>query len=81
MTLLYVGVGLQWSNINRYSSVDDNFTMLHTLLMLLLDIFLYTLVTWYFDALLPGDFGSPQPFYFPFTVFSKPLQRRSTTLY
>jgi len=64
-----VGVGLQWSNINKFSSIDDNFTMLHTLIMLIIDIILYTIITWYFDALLPGDFGTPQPFYFPFTVF------------
>jgi len=64
-----VGVGLQWSNINAFNSVDDNFTMLHTLTMLTIDIILYTIVTWYLDALLPGDFGTPQPFYFPFTVF------------
>ena len=37
--------------------------------MLLIDIVFYTVITWYFDALLPGDFGTPQPFYFPFTVF------------
>jgi len=63
------GVGLQWSNLDAVSSVDDNFTMSHTLIMLAVDIVFYTLVTWYFDALLPGDFGTPQPFYFPFTVF------------
>ena len=63
-----VGVGLQWSNINRSSSVDDNFTMLHTLIMLFIDIIFYTIVTWYFDALLPDDLGTPQPFYFPFMV-------------
>jgi len=66
----FVGVGCQWSNINKVSSVDDNFTMLHTLIMLFIDIILYTILTWYIDALLPGDFGTPQPFYFPFTVFS-----------
>jgi ATP-binding cassette subfamily A (ABC1) protein 3 len=62
------GAGLQWSTINKPVNVDDNFTMLYTLLMLILDIILYSLITWYFDALLPGDFGTPQPFYFPFTV-------------
>lgn len=35
---------------------------------MVVDIILYSIVTWYFDALLPGDFGTPQPFYFPFTV-------------
>ena len=37
--------------------------------MLVVDIFFYGLLAWYFDALLPGAFGTPQPFYFPFTVF------------
>jgi len=68
--LIAVGVGLQWSNINRSSTIDDNFTMLNTLIMLIVDIILYTAITWYFDAVLPGDFGTPQPFYFPFTVVS-----------
>jgi hypothetical protein len=62
------GAGLQWSTINKPVSVDDNFTMLYTLLFLVFDILLYSLITWYVDALLPGDFGTPLPFYFPFTV-------------
>jgi len=42
--------------------------MFYTYLFLLVDIIVYALMTWYFDALFPGDFGTPQPFYFPFTV-------------
>jgi len=45
--------------------------MLYTLMMLCADIFFYTILMWYIDALLPGDFGTPQPFYFPFTVYVK----------
>jgi len=63
-----LGVGLQWSNINTVSSVDDSFPMLYTMIMLCFDIILYSMLTWYIDALLPGDFGTPLPFYFPFTV-------------
>jgi len=66
---LIAGIGLQWSIINESISVEENFTMLHTFIMLAVDIVLYGLLTWYLDALLPGDFGTPQPFYFPFTVF------------
>jgi len=68
-----VGVGLQWSNINTVVSVDDNFTMLHTLMMLCVGIIFFAILAWYLDAVLPGDFGTPQPFYFPFTVFVKVL--------
>jgi ATP-binding cassette, subfamily A (ABC1), member 3 len=62
------GDGLQWSTINSPVGDNGNFTMLHTFLFLTLDIALYSLITWYLYALLPGDFGTPQPFYFPFTV-------------
>ena len=66
--MLAAGVGVQWSNIHKPVNVDDNFAMIHVFIMLIVDIVLYSLITWYFDALLPGDFGTPQPFYFPFTV-------------
>lgn len=36
--------------------------------MLLSDTALYLLVTWYVDAVMPGEFGVPEPWYFPFTV-------------
>ena len=66
--VLITGTGVQWSNINQPVSVDDNFTMLYTFLLLTLDTIIYSLITWYFDAVLPGAFGTPLPFYFPFTV-------------
>ena len=51
MSYAGIGVGLQWSNINKVSSVDDdNFTMLHTLIMLCVDIVFYTILTWYIDV-------------------------------
>jgi ATP-binding cassette subfamily A (ABC1) protein 3 len=40
--------------------------------LLLLAMLLWTLsyvpLTWYFEKILPGEFGNPQPFYFPFQV-------------
>jgi len=43
--------------------------------MLSVDILIHSLVFWYMDALLPGDFGMPKPFYFPFTVVTFQLFR------
>ena len=60
--------GVQWSTINQGSSVDDDFTMLHVILMLLFDSCLYLLVTWYVEAIRPGEYGVPQPWYFPVMV-------------
>lgn len=36
--------------------------------MLLLDSFLYTLVTWYVESIFPGEYGTPKPWYFFVTV-------------
>lgn len=58
------GTGLQWSYLMTPVSVDDNFTMAQVLGMLLLDSFLYGLVAWYVEAVFPGEFGVPQPWYF-----------------
>lgn len=44
--------------------------MLAVILILLLDTLVYMLIAWYVDAICPGDFGVPQPLYFPFTVSS-----------
>ena len=64
-------MGLQWDNIAVPLNVDDNFTMADTFVMLTVDSVIYGLITWYVDAVKPGDFGLPQPFYFPFTVCVK----------
>jgi len=39
------------------------------MIMIIIVLVLCSIITWYFDAVLPGDFGTPQPFYFPFMVF------------
>ncbi|GAB6031180.1 ATP-binding cassette sub- A member 3 [Chamberlinius hualienensis] len=61
-----IGYGLQWSRINTPTSPDDQLTMAIVMGMLLFDTFLYLLITWYVDNVYPGEFGMPQPFYFPF---------------
>lgn len=51
-------------------SVDDNFTLAQVLGMLLLDSVLYGVVAWYVEAVFPGEYGVPQPWYFFLTVSS-----------
>jgi ATP-binding cassette subfamily A (ABC1) protein 3 len=62
------GIGVQWSNIAQPVSVDDNLAMIYVIGMLLLDSVLYTLIALYVEAVWPGQFGIPQPWYFPFVV-------------
>ena len=39
--------------------------MAQVLLMLLFDIVMYSLLTFYFDHVIPSEFGTALPFYFP----------------
>ena len=60
--------GIQWHNINRGVSPDDDFTFGDVLVMLTIDAVIYLLLALYIEAVYPGEFGVPQPWYFPFTV-------------
>lgn len=58
--------GLTWANAASPVSADDNFNMAWVFLMLIVDSILYLAVAWYVNAVKPGQYGVPQPFYFPF---------------
>ena len=66
--LLNLGKGIQWDSFTRPATVDGNFTFGDAILMLWIDSAIYILITWYIDCVRPGEYGIPQPFYFPFTV-------------
>lgn len=52
---------MQWENIG---SVSGEFNFSQVLLLLLLDSVLYGVVAWYVEAVLPGEYGVPKPWYF-----------------
>ena len=64
----FSGLGMQWNNLGDTNLAQEELTMATVMTMLVVDIVLYALLTAYFDALFPGEFGVPLPFYFPFTV-------------
>ncbi|KAK3103896.1 hypothetical protein FSP39_022745 [Pinctada imbricata] len=61
------GSGAQFTNFYESATVDDNFALIHVMVMLLVDSAIMLLIAWYVGTVFPGDFGVPQPFYFPFT--------------
>lgn len=61
------GEGLQWSNLFQPLSVDENFNVGYTWVMLIVDSILYLGITLYVEQIYPGDFGVPEPWYFLFT--------------
>ncbi|XP_063401544.1 phospholipid-transporting ATPase ABCA1-like [Mytilus trossulus] len=58
-------VGMQWSNINTSPVPDDQFNMYLCIMMMLSDAAIYGVLTWYIEAVFPGSYGLPRPWYFP----------------
>uniref|UniRef100_A0AAY4BFC7 ABC transporter domain-containing protein n=1 Tax=Denticeps clupeoides TaxID=299321 RepID=A0AAY4BFC7_9TELE len=58
------GSGIQWSTMFEPVTVDDDFSLGQVMAMLLLDAVLYGLVAWYVEAVFPGEYGVPLPWYF-----------------
>uniref|UniRef100_A0A4W2DPR4 ABC transporter domain-containing protein n=1 Tax=Bos indicus x Bos taurus TaxID=30522 RepID=A0A4W2DPR4_BOBOX len=56
--------GVNWNKIWTPATLEDNLTFGHMMGMLVIDAFLYGLVTWYIEAVFPGQYGMPQPWYF-----------------
>lgn len=59
--------GSQWHNLFKAGSPDDTLTLGLVFVMLIIDTFLYLLIALYFEAILPGEYGIPKPWYFLFT--------------
>jgi len=60
-------VGLTWSRVGRSPAPDDDFSFAYVLGMFIVQSIIYGIITWYVEAVFPGSYGIPKPFYFPFT--------------
>ena len=79
--------GLTWENFydNPYTG-QDSLSMNDVCLILLFDAFIYMVLTWYIEAVFPGEFGVPRRWFFPIqpsywcgeTCFRKKLNRKSS---
>uniref|UniRef100_A0AAR2JQR8 ATP-binding cassette sub-family A member 2 n=1 Tax=Pygocentrus nattereri TaxID=42514 RepID=A0AAR2JQR8_PYGNA len=59
------GVGIQWRTINQSPVEGDDFNLLLSMVMLIIDATVYGVLTWYIEAVHPGMYGLPRPWYFP----------------
>ncbi|XP_071813575.1 phospholipid-transporting ATPase ABCA3-like isoform X2 [Apostichopus japonicus] len=57
--------GITFDNFYQPVSDDDNLSMLDIYIMLFIDTIFYLTLTWYIEAVFPGEFGIPRPWYFP----------------
>ena len=60
------GSGITWGTLNDQIQPDDPVTMAVVWGMLIADIFIYGVITWYIDGIRPGKFGVARKWYFPF---------------
>uniref|UniRef100_A0A3Q3DFV7 ATP binding cassette subfamily A member 1 n=1 Tax=Hippocampus comes TaxID=109280 RepID=A0A3Q3DFV7_HIPCM len=61
------GVGIQWKNLVASPLEEDDFSLRTAIIIMYFDSFLYGLLTWYIEAVFPGQYGIPRPWYFPVT--------------
>ncbi|GAA6225610.1 ATP-binding cassette sub-family A member 1-like [Lates japonicus] len=61
------GVGIQWKNLVSSPLEEDDFSLRTAIIIMYFDSFLYGVLTWYIEAVFPGQYGIPRPWYFPFT--------------
>ena len=60
--------GVRWSTIGKGTNPQDDFSLLHVILMLLLDALLHFCAAIYIEGVWPGEYGVKLTYYFPFTV-------------
>ncbi|XP_039976120.1 phospholipid-transporting ATPase ABCA1b isoform X1 [Xiphias gladius] len=61
------GVGIQWKNLVSSPLEEDDFSLRSAIIIMYFDSLLYGVLTWYIEAVFPGQYGIPRPWYFPFT--------------
>ncbi|XP_020657095.3 phospholipid-transporting ATPase ABCA1 [Pogona vitticeps] len=60
------GIGVQWENVFESPKEENDFNLIASTSMMLLDTLLYGIMTWYIESVFPGQYGIPRPWYFPF---------------
>ncbi|KAE8742746.1 ABC-transporter, subfamily A member 02 [Frankliniella occidentalis] len=58
------GEGVHWHNINLPANADELVTIGLCITMLWVDALVYAVLTWYIEAVFPGQYGIPKPYYF-----------------
>ncbi|XP_042371438.1 phospholipid-transporting ATPase ABCA1 [Plectropomus leopardus] len=62
------GVGIQWYNLHSSPVEGDSYNFTTSIVMLYIDAFIYATAAWYIEAVFPGEYGIPRPWYFIFQV-------------
>lgn len=49
------GVGIQWDNLLSSPMQEDNYSLTTSISLMLIDAVLYAIMTWYIEAVFPGE--------------------------
>lgn len=49
------GIGIQWKNLVSSPLEEDDFSLRTTIIIMYFDSFLYGVLTWYLEAVFPGE--------------------------
>ncbi|XP_042198563.1 phospholipid-transporting ATPase ABCA1-like [Callorhinchus milii] len=60
------GIGIQWFNLGSSPVEGDAYNFNTSLFLMLFDAGLYGVATWYIEAVFPGQYGIPKPWFFLF---------------
>ncbi|XP_059614826.1 phospholipid-transporting ATPase ABCA3 isoform X2 [Phlebotomus argentipes] len=59
--------GLTWNNLFRPVTIDDDLTVGHTMIMMIITALIYLAIALYVEKVFPGEFGVASKWYFLFT--------------
>ena len=62
------GLGLQWDNVTQDVYETAELSMMDIFGMFMINILMYLVIMWYLEGIMPGKFGVPRKYYFPFQV-------------
>lgn len=65
---VFAFLGVQFDNIWKPNTPDDDLSLGIVMIMLLVDAVLYLLIALYVEAVFPGAYGVPKKWYFLFTT-------------
>ncbi|XP_059473610.1 ATP-binding cassette sub-family A member 7-like isoform X2 [Neocloeon triangulifer] len=58
------GIGAHWHNYNKSPLLNDALNLQACMHLLVVDAVIYAVLTWYIEAVFPGEYGVPKPWYF-----------------
>jgi ATP-binding cassette subfamily A (ABC1) protein 3 len=67
------GLGAQWDSLFQGATPDDPFCLGDCVLVMIFNGVVFIILTGYIEAVWPGEFGIPQPWYFFLTVSRRDL--------